>query len=434
MLRVPEADLDRALALVTGPGGVGKELDRTTSAQDVTGDLADLASRVATQQASVARVRALLASATSLKDIVLLESEVSTRESDLEALQARRAVLADQADLATLTVDLRTPATIPPPPAEPADPNAFLQGLQSGWHAVVASTTVIVTVLGALLPLAVVAALLGVPVLWVLRRRRSAAGPQAPAPARPPPPLRQTRSDPQAAGTSARSHGIAPAGHRACVTRVPGTSTVSTTRSSSGRATRHRAGRQRRVDAPRAPGPGRAAGRAPRRARAGRRAPPPGHLAQLDLRTLELGRREQDQRPVLLVDVDEHRALPGRRVPRLARRWRMEVRVGVPRPAHAAELKPSCGVPRYGNVSGEGAGRSRPDEGGRAVGRVRGRDQGIRHAGDRPQLDGDDVVAHPSPVGEAGEVATQDAQRARLGAVGGTARFSRSTSAYVAPV
>jgi hypothetical protein len=181
VLRVPEADLDRALALVTGPGGVGKELDRTTSAQDVTGDLADLASRVATQQASVARVRALLASATSLKDIVLLESEVSTRESDLEALQARRAVLADQADLATLTVDLRTPATIPPPPAEPADPNAFLQGLQSGWHAVVASTTVIVTVLGALLPLAVVAALLGVPVLWVLRRRRSAAGPQAPA-------------------------------------------------------------------------------------------------------------------------------------------------------------------------------------------------------------------------------------------------------------
>src|SRR3954468_14238052 len=63
VLRVPEADLDRALALVTGPGGVGKELDRTTSAQDVTGDLADLASRVSTQQASVARVRALLASA-----------------------------------------------------------------------------------------------------------------------------------------------------------------------------------------------------------------------------------------------------------------------------------------------------------------------------------------------------------------------------------
>jgi hypothetical protein len=173
VLRVPEPSLDRALDLVSGPGGVGKELNRTTSAQDVTGDLADLDSRVSTQRASVTRVRALMNSAKSLNDVVLLESEVSKRESDLEALEARRATLADQADLATLTVDLRTPAAIPVTKPAP-EANPFLKGLRAGWDAVAASTTVVVTVLGAVLPVAVVAALFGVPVLWVLRRRRTA--------------------------------------------------------------------------------------------------------------------------------------------------------------------------------------------------------------------------------------------------------------------
>jgi hypothetical protein len=174
VLRVPEASLDRALSLITGQGGVGRELSRSATAEDVTGDLADLGSRVATQRASVDRIRALLAKATSLQQVVLLESEVTKRESDLEALQARQAALADRADLATLTVDLRTTAAVAK--VEPAkEKNAFLQGLDSGWRALVASLTVVLTVVGALLPLAVVVALVGGPVLWFLRRRRRPA-------------------------------------------------------------------------------------------------------------------------------------------------------------------------------------------------------------------------------------------------------------------
>jgi hypothetical protein len=180
VLRVPSADLDRALVLLTGPVGVGKELSRAATAQDVTGDLADLQSRVATQRASVTRVRALLARAASLQQIVSIESEMTKRESDLEAAEARQAALADRADFATLTVDLRTPEAVPPPPA--AEPNAFVQGLTGGWRAITASTAVVLTVLGALLPVAVVLAVLGAPVLWWLRRRRRVAVPVAPAP------------------------------------------------------------------------------------------------------------------------------------------------------------------------------------------------------------------------------------------------------------
>jgi len=179
VLRVPESSVDQALAQITGPGGVGKELSRSASTQDVTGDLADLQSRVATQRASVERIRALMGKAGSLQDVVLLESEVTKREADLEALEARRSALADRADLATLTVDLRTAAAVVPAPEQKR--NAFLQGLDSGWQALVASMTVVLTVLGALLPLAIVLVLAGGPVLWVLRRRRRQAPPPAPA-------------------------------------------------------------------------------------------------------------------------------------------------------------------------------------------------------------------------------------------------------------
>ncbi len=129
VLRVPTATLDRTLSLLTGAAGVGKELSRSSTSQDVTGDLADLQSRVATQRASVARVRALLARATSVQQIVSIESEVTKRESDLEAAEARQAALADRADLATLTVDLRTRAVVPPPRRRSPIPSS------TGWRA-----------------------------------------------------------------------------------------------------------------------------------------------------------------------------------------------------------------------------------------------------------------------------------------------------------
>jgi hypothetical protein len=71
---------------------------------------------------------------------------------------------------------------VPPPPA--GKPNPFVEGLESGWHAVTASTAVVLTVLGAVLPVAVVVAVLGAPVLWWLRRRRPVVAP-VPPPAAP---------------------------------------------------------------------------------------------------------------------------------------------------------------------------------------------------------------------------------------------------------
>ena len=179
VLRVPVAAMDQTVDRVAS---VGKELSRTSSSLDVTADLADLGSRVKTQQSSVSRVRELLARASSLQDIVLLESELSRREADLEALQARQGSLAGRAQASTLTVTLRTPDVTPPNAVTPDD-NSFVGGLKQGWHAVVVSTGVVLTVLGALLPLLVVLVVLGLPVWWFRRRRPAARRAPAPSPA-----------------------------------------------------------------------------------------------------------------------------------------------------------------------------------------------------------------------------------------------------------
>jgi hypothetical protein len=168
VLRVPEPKLDEALLRVSR---VGKELTRTSSSDDVTARLADLGSRVSSQQKSLARVRALLDQATDLNQIVSIEAELARREADLESLQAQQRALSDQADLSTLTAILRLPDAKPSTSApEDDDENGFLKGFQAGWDALVASTTVVLTILGALLPIAIVLALVGVP-LWLLVRR-----------------------------------------------------------------------------------------------------------------------------------------------------------------------------------------------------------------------------------------------------------------------
>ena len=177
VLRIPEPKLDAAIRQVAA-GTQGKVLSQTSSSQDVTGNIADLSSRVATQRASVNRVRALMSQATRLQDVVLLEHELATREADLESFESRLAALSDQADLSTLTVSLRTPAAAPA--AEKKD-SGFMAGLRHGWHAVEVSTGVVLTVLGALLPVLVALALIASPgwILWRRRRRLGRPGPDA---------------------------------------------------------------------------------------------------------------------------------------------------------------------------------------------------------------------------------------------------------------
>jgi hypothetical protein len=171
-LRVPPADFGHTLDAL---GDLGRELDRSRSAEDVTSQVADVDSRVRSAQASVARVRTLLSRATTVGEVVRIESELSQRESDLESLQAQQKALAGLTDLATVSVTLVTPAhhVAPVHPVHHRE-LGFVAGLRGGWDAFAAAVTVALTVLGALLPFALLVSLLGFPAVMLLRRRRSA--------------------------------------------------------------------------------------------------------------------------------------------------------------------------------------------------------------------------------------------------------------------
>jgi Domain of unknown function (DUF4349) len=168
-LRVAADRLSEALAELDG---LGEVTQREQHAEDVTEQVVDVETRIANQRASVERVRALLDRATTVGEVVQVESELTARQAELESLENRAAALAGQAELATVTVKLagRGSATLD------GERTGFLAGLESGWDAFVASVTVFLTALGAILPFLLT---LGIPVLVILiiRRRRAAARP-----------------------------------------------------------------------------------------------------------------------------------------------------------------------------------------------------------------------------------------------------------------
>jgi hypothetical protein len=172
-LRVPADALDR---LMEDIAGYGKVTGRSTQVYDATEESIDLDARVQTQQASVARVRALLAQAQSIGDVVAIESELSRREAELDSLTRRLEALREQVAMSTLTVDLRAPGT--PPPAGPA--LGFLDGLAAGWAGLQVLGSGMATAVGFVLPFVpVVAVLAGIG--WIVRR--IVRGRRSPAPA-----------------------------------------------------------------------------------------------------------------------------------------------------------------------------------------------------------------------------------------------------------
>lgn len=170
-LRVPVAAFDTVLAELEK---LGRAVDTTTAAEDVTQQLIDLESRIAVQRASVDRIRALLAQASDLEEIVRIESELTHRQADLDSLLQQQAYLADRSALSTITVHLEQRAAAEER-EEAEEDEGFLAGFAAGWKALAAFALVVATIGGALLPWLVVLALLGVPAWALIRRRRTPA-------------------------------------------------------------------------------------------------------------------------------------------------------------------------------------------------------------------------------------------------------------------
>lgn len=169
-LRIPADDLD---ATIDKLGALGEVVQISTTADDVTSQVKDVDARVKSLQASVDRLTALLATATSVDNLVSIESELTQRQGDLESMLAQQRSLGDAVSLATITLSLISEEDAPPPPA----PVTFLTGLEAGWNSFVAFISGAVVVIGVLIPwivfLAVVAGVVVLIVRWRRRRRGS---------------------------------------------------------------------------------------------------------------------------------------------------------------------------------------------------------------------------------------------------------------------
>jgi hypothetical protein len=177
VLRIPSDQFTNA---VNELGELGEEESREIKTEDVTEEVVDLETRIATAEASVRRTRDLLDRAESIEDIVAVEKELSEREATLASLQARQRALDDLTALSTITVTLLAPEAVAEDEEEEEDDSGFLAGLASGWRGLTKSLAVLLTGLGVLLPWLVV---LGTPtaaVMWWRRRRTLRPVPQAP--------------------------------------------------------------------------------------------------------------------------------------------------------------------------------------------------------------------------------------------------------------
>jgi nitric oxide reductase large subunit len=180
VLRVPAARFGDAMTALEAVGDL-RGSDRTS--EDVSTQVIDTDVRVRAQEASLERVEQLLARAQGLKDIIWIESQLTTRQAELDSLKQQQAWLADQTRDSTIVVDIsRTPEE---EQAEEEEASGFLAGFSGGMAALGAVAVGLATIAGALLPFVVVLLLVGLPA-WLIvrrtvRRRRTSATPPAAA-------------------------------------------------------------------------------------------------------------------------------------------------------------------------------------------------------------------------------------------------------------
>ena len=172
--RVPADALTDVLADLEGLGDVAS---RSVSRSDVTTTAVDLDARISALRTSVARLQTLMDDATSTAALLDAEEALAERQEQLESLQAQRALLADQVELSTLRVHLEPFGVAPA-----GGPEGFVDGLGTGWRALVSALGTVVVVLGVLLPWLAVAALVAAAVLVPLRLARRRAAVQVAAP------------------------------------------------------------------------------------------------------------------------------------------------------------------------------------------------------------------------------------------------------------
>ena len=176
--KVPAADFQSTLGALSA---LGIKRSETQQAQDVTGTVADVNSRVASAQAAIAQLRKLLSHAGTVSGLLTVQEQVNQEEASLEALQSQQRALARETTYATISM------TVTGPPSPHAHQQrhqgvaGFLGGLAAGWRGLRVVVAALLTLAGAVLPFAIPLGLAAWATVatrrWLGRRRAASARP-----------------------------------------------------------------------------------------------------------------------------------------------------------------------------------------------------------------------------------------------------------------
>jgi hypothetical protein len=165
-LKVPVAAYPAALAHLAG---LGHQAALSQQSRDVTQQVADVSSRVTSEQAAITQLRALLKRAGNVSGLLQVQQQIAGDTSNLEALQAQQRALDHETSYATITAVLLGPRAAPVVRHRHAH-GGFVGGLDSGWHGLRAATAWVLHGLGVILPFLLLVVLLG-GLGWAWRRR-----------------------------------------------------------------------------------------------------------------------------------------------------------------------------------------------------------------------------------------------------------------------
>jgi hypothetical protein len=132
VLQIPQSSFATVLIQVRA---IGKVTAMTSTSTDVTSQYVDLQARVDALQGSRQQYLTILSKATSIGDILSVQSQLDTIQSQIEQLQGQLNLLAGQTTYATLTVSLSQSGHRPSPAPAPQS------GIGRAWHQSVSGFT-----------------------------------------------------------------------------------------------------------------------------------------------------------------------------------------------------------------------------------------------------------------------------------------------------